>query len=477
MSTKAVELTFPNCGKAIDAGGRICKYCKQSVAISTLTEDKEINNSMDTLQQKFLKQGCWSEIKSINAQKIAIDKANHQTVLSARPRLLQLEHTTVCNAECIMCSHYITKNTNTCHISRDLIHKLEPIYPYLDAMILNGYGEPFLVPGIEEFLYLYHSYGIHLSANTNLSFLPKHLIKAVTDTFHSLRISCDGCTAEVYEGIRRGLSFDRFVENAKRLMREAPELQKTMSVVAMRQNVHQLSDMVQFAYDLGFSEITFSRLGVNPLLGNEHDQLILYPLTSAQAYDVARNMGEKLGISVVTPKYDLSVDSSLENETRRIQSIPMFPKAGHQEDSIQRAKMSTGELAQNESRWSADLIDCDFSTNALECKGICEWVLEQPYIDLHGNVYVCGMAPNYRIGNVFESSDFMEIWNNSVIQKIRDMFYKNRLPLFCHNCQCIVNRTLRDLSMDSLPQRFFDKIPLGSRHASMHNIKREINYV
>lgn len=78
------------------------------------------------------------------------------------------------------------------------------------------------------------------------------------------------------------------------------------------------------------------------------------------------------------------------------------------------------------------------------------------------------MAPNYRVGNVHEASSFMEIWNNGVMQKIRRMFYEGRLPLFCHNCQCIVNHSLRGLTMDALPPRFFEKIPLGERHASMH---------
>ncbi len=427
--------------------------------------------AINVLQQRNIMLGDLPSMKHMNAQKIIIDAINHKTEVTAYPKLLQLEHTTVCNAECIMCSHYITTNTNSRHIRQDLVQKLEPIFPYCEAMIINGYGEPFLVPGLENFLYLYRSYGIHLSANTNLSFLSDALLRAVSDTFHSLRVSCDGCTAEVYEGVRRGLSFDTFVKNAERLAREAPGLSKTMSVVAMRQNVHQLADMVRFAHDLGFSEITFSRLGANPLLGNEHDQLFLYPLTSARAYDAARDMGEKLKISVVTPKYDSCAEGSLEEEARRIQSRPMFPGLEHQREAIRAALESTGELAENESRWTTDLKDCDFSTGALECRGICEWVLEQPYIDLHGNVYVCGMTPNYRIGNIYEASDFMDIWNSSVMQRIRQMFYDGRLPVFCNNCQCIVNQTLRGLTLDTLPPKFFEKVPLGGRHASMCSAK------
>ena len=101
-----------------------------------------------------------------------------------------------------------------------------------------------------------------------------------------------------------------------------------------------------------------------------------------------------------------------------------------------------------------NLSDCYWQDNLFECEGICEWCIEKPYIDLNGDVFVCCINSSYKVGNIFKSDSFMDIWNNETYQRIRELFYEGRLPGFCDNCQFILNGSLRKLSVPKVDENF-----------------------
>ena len=108
----------------------------------------------------------------------------------------------------------------------------------------------------------------------------------------------------------------------------------------------------------------------------------------------------------------------------------------------------------DEYRIIEDLADCYWEDDLYDCNGICEWCTEKLFMDLKGNVYVCCINATYRIGNIFETKDFMDIWNNETYIKIRSLFYERKFPGFCDNCQFVLNGSLKYVDNKELDAGF-----------------------
>ena len=214
------------------------------------------------------------------------------------PAYLQVEQTSRCNAECIMCNHFYLGNRGCADISGPILEKLTPILPYCETVMLNGDGEPFLSPTIVSSIERYHQYGVRIGTNTNLSCLPEPVIPYLSKAFGFLNISCDGCTAQTYEMIREGLSFETFRRNLAVLEQRAPELPKFLDCVVMKQNLMELPGIVRLAHAYGVGHVKFERLGVNPMIGNEADRPEYdFALLQSQLA-AAMEEGERCGVTV-----------------------------------------------------------------------------------------------------------------------------------------------------------------------------------
>ena len=86
--------------------------------------------------------------------KIFLEVCGRNSVLHSFPAHLQLEHTTYCNARCIMCDHYVSHNRNAKHLELATVSRLSPVLPYVSLIVMHGNGEPFLNPNIIDILEL-----------------------------------------------------------------------------------------------------------------------------------------------------------------------------------------------------------------------------------------------------------------------------------------------------------------------------------
>ncbi|HYA31124.1 MAG TPA: hypothetical protein VED67_00080, partial [Thermodesulfovibrionales bacterium] len=69
------------------------------------------------------------------------------------PSRLFIETTTKCNLQCGVCVRQSAHGgTMTGDLSRETFTALETVFPFLDAVVLNGIGEPLLHPHLEEFI-------------------------------------------------------------------------------------------------------------------------------------------------------------------------------------------------------------------------------------------------------------------------------------------------------------------------------------
>lgn len=183
--------------------------------------------------------------------------------LRAYPGKLFVETTTRCNLGCFMC----VKQTDGCgmtegEMSPERFAALEPAFPHLEALVLNGVGEPLLNPGLEGFIRKarrsmpaagwigFQSNGLLLTDSRAFS-----LVEAGLD---KICLSIDAASPETFRKVREGgelLAIDRaFAALATAKERcNRPEVQVGIEFVAMRSNLGELPAALRWAAEHGAS--------------------------------------------------------------------------------------------------------------------------------------------------------------------------------------------------------------------------------
>lgn len=368
-------------------------------------------------------------LKKTNIEKIKKYELNkNDGMVDFYPRYIQLEQTNRCNARCIMCNHFYISNNGASDISSEVIERMVDVFPFCETIMLNGDGEPFLSANIIENIKLMSDYKVEIGTNTNLNYVPNGLWEYIQKDFKFLNISCDGATASIYEMIRRGLSFDKFIYNLKKLECIAPGLKKNIDCVIMKQNIKELPRIVELASHYGITCVKFHRLGINPCIGNELDDPEYYFNILKESLYEAEELGRKLGISVSSPHF---VDRTKENG-----ALEPFGLAEEIEKRFEQSCLKYGNLTL-ESDYYSELVMGDKIRKGQWLAGkLCQWALERCYIDLKGNVTTCCFNMKKYMGNLLVNS-FDEIWNGEAYKELRRMMAENFLPEFCHQCNWI----------------------------------------
>jgi len=179
------------------------------------------------------------------------------------PSKLFVETTTRCNLRCRMCvKETWDRSTMEGEMADETFAALEPAFPHLEALVLNGVGEPLLDPRLEGFISRakmlmpagswvgFQSNGMLLDGARAVS-----LLKAGLDR---ICISADALNPEIFRQIRRG-GEEQGVERALVALHEAkercgrPEFQIGLEFVLMRDNTRELPDLLRRAASLGAS--------------------------------------------------------------------------------------------------------------------------------------------------------------------------------------------------------------------------------
>lgn len=344
------------------------------------------------------------------------------------PAYIQIEQTNRCNAECIMCNHFYLGNRGCNDIDSSVLEKIESILPYCETIMLNGDGEPFLCPSIEQNIRCFSKYGVKIGTNTNLSFVPDGIWPFFTDTFGFLNISCDGATRKTFEMIRHGLKWDTFLKNLAQLNKVAPMLKKNIDCVILKHNIRELPDIVKLAAEYGIHTVRFQRLGVNPCIGNETDQAEHYHALLTDCLMAAQSVGQNLGVKVSCPNYQATshqlVLPSSEEMTNEL---------------IQRKRKALGTMKNvslEDDYFSETVTANDWSENIWCSDKMCQWAIERCYIDLKGNVTTCCFNMKKHMGSLMDMS-FEEIWNGAQYIEFRKLMARHFLPGFCKSCNWI----------------------------------------
>lgn len=191
---------------------------------------------------------------------VAIDNLV-QAAMHPHPSKLFVEVTTRCNLNCFMCvkqqdGHGMCDDD----LTPELFARLDPAFPTIDALILNGVGEPLLNPHLETFIRRarqgmgsqgwigFQSNGLLL---TNLRAIS--LIDAGLDR---ICLSVDAASPATFQRVREGgdlLDMEHAFVALQRAKQQCqrPEVQVGIEFVVMRSNLDELPAALRWAADLG----------------------------------------------------------------------------------------------------------------------------------------------------------------------------------------------------------------------------------
>lgn len=394
----------------------------------------------DKIEKYLLKNHLYRQLKMLNKIKIDIAVATKNVAANYMPRYLHISHTNLCNAQCIMCTHYFLGNKHAKHLDERMLDKLNEYLPYAEILTLHGTGEPFLDKNILKTLELAEKYGVQIVTNSNLSYLSDELFGYISRIFKQLNVSCDGASKNIFESIRKNIDFDRFEKNLSRLSSISDKVFLCMASVAMRQNILSLPDLVRFAKKYGFKRIAFNALKAYKEIGNYDDELLNYPHITSRSFHESLKLGKELNIEVLVPEdYLLEKEDSekIEKEYKKMIEVEASVKPDRQQELSQKNRDM--ELTEIPSVYEKDSV-------LYNCDGICDWLAEKPYVDIDGNVAICCFNKKIIVGNVFQSS-MRDIINSPIYKEWRKSFYENNMPKGCGHCQFVQNGTLERLKV------------------------------
>ena len=397
-------------------------------------------------RDEAVKDKNWGRAKNINEVLIDINFLNKSEYSTAMPDYLQIETTSRCNAECIMCSHYFSDNKDASCLENNTLDHIADAIELSHTISLNGMGEPFVSPAVSDQIDFYANLGNKVVTNTNLSVMNERLLEQINSHFEWLEISCDGATKETYESIRKNLKFDVILKNLMLLKVKCPNVRKHIATVIMRQNVHEMPQMVELASKAGASIITFMTLNANIIINNQKDEMCNYPKVLEYYSARALKRGEELGIPVIVPNMHILnrniTFEEVRDELEQMNQIPKYKSDAEVKDMKKTAAIVDAYLAEH------DEIQRDTKASTVKCHGICDWILKQSYIDLKGNVAMCCRNQSFHTGNVNETGDFAEVWNSEFYRKLRRIFYSGYIPESCLKCGLIESGNLKHLDVE-----------------------------
>jgi radical SAM protein with 4Fe4S-binding SPASM domain len=169
----------------------------------------------------------------------------------------QFEPVGQCNLRCQMCPIQFRRDGPPhgppAFMKFEIFTRLIDQMPQLRLLHLQGLGEPMMHPRFADMVAYATRRGIRVTTNSNLTLLnADRAERCGTSGLDTIHVSIDGASAEVYERIRVRARLDRVLRNVEliqntkqKLGSDRPHLR--MVTVVMRQNLHELPDLVRLA--------------------------------------------------------------------------------------------------------------------------------------------------------------------------------------------------------------------------------------
>ncbi len=209
------------------------------------------------------------------------------------PSKLFVETTTRCNLNCFMCVKQTQRGgLAEGDLSMQTFEAMEEAFPTLDALILNGIGEPLLHPKLEEFIRrakrLMPAQG-WVGFQSNGALLSKaRALALVEEGLDRISLSMDAVSADTFRKVREGGELAG-IDAALQALSEAGEksgradLQVGVEFVLMADNLHELPAALAWAAKRG---VTFAIVSHLLPYDERHAQQAVYDTCSDAALEL-----------------------------------------------------------------------------------------------------------------------------------------------------------------------------------------------
>lgn len=176
------------------------------------------------------------------------------------PKYFTIETCNNCNAKCIMCPKSRGSINQLEIMSENLFEKiilqLIPYKNWIEMICLNSDGEPTLDPLLSERIYKLKSIGIKkVNISTNAQLLTEGLSKKlIRSGLDDIRISIDSIKEDTYKKIRRGLDFNKVINNVKQLIsirnKELSNMEIRIRMVELEENRNERNEWYTYWQEL-----------------------------------------------------------------------------------------------------------------------------------------------------------------------------------------------------------------------------------
>ncbi|AJE04813.1 radical SAM protein [Geobacter pickeringii] len=224
------------------------------------------------------------------------------------PTRLFVESTSRCNLGCVMCM----KQAPGCGITDGDLQPatfaaLEPAFPNLEALVLNGVGEPLLTPGLEQFISrartLMPAYGWIGFQSNGLLMTNIRAVSLVNAGVDRVCLSMDGASPDTFRAIREGgklndLEWALSALTSAKVGCGRPDLEIGVEFVLMRENLRELPAALRWAAARG---VTFALVSHVLPYDEAHAGECAYDLCTDEAlslFHVWKDKAELAGVAI-----------------------------------------------------------------------------------------------------------------------------------------------------------------------------------
>lgn len=180
-----------------------------------------------------------------------------------------LEVTNSCNLKCRLCPtwQYMKRPRGFMKLEqfKKIIDDNADIFKRINMIFA---GEPLLNPEVFSMVKYAQDRGIGVLVSTNATLLDEKKIEQVISSgLNNLIVCLDGTTKEIHEQYRQGSDFEQTKENIRQLCRYKKQSGQsypyiTLQFLVMKQNEHQIPDIIELAKDLGVDSLDLKALSL-----------------------------------------------------------------------------------------------------------------------------------------------------------------------------------------------------------------------
>ncbi|MBI3071509.1 MAG: radical SAM protein [Deltaproteobacteria bacterium] len=191
-------------------------------------------------------------------------------VLRAGPELIHIDVTNACNLDCTPCWNYSplldsprSPRWKRGRLDDAVFHRAMAGATRLgcERVIFSGGGEPFLHPGIYDFLGAAKARGFHVTSITNGTLVDWSRVSAVG--VDRLLLNTCGASDETYVAYHPNQPRGAFAALMRNAARVAGRVRINTVQVITRQNYFELVEMIELAHRIGAARVSFKLVSVS----------------------------------------------------------------------------------------------------------------------------------------------------------------------------------------------------------------------